>query len=165
MSLVTPCSLLLPVFPLFRLVTPVTPCYPLFLLVTPVTPCYPLFPLAIPVTPCFPFVTPCSSLLPLLPLVTPCSQWPEICPLITTTQPLLLHKKEGILHFDFVQPQKVNAFEILAMVCTAVYDINFYLWCCSSKLFSMEMKNFGKTWGKYLLEMETQNFFSYNEIP
>ena len=29
----------------------------------------------------------------------------------------------------------------------------------------MEMKNFGKTWGKYLLEMETQNFFSYNEIP
>ena len=28
----------------------------------------------------------------------------------------------------------------------------------------MEMKNFGKTWGKYLLEIETQNFFSYNEI-
>ena len=76
-----------------------------------------------------------------------------------------LWKKERILHFDFVQPQKVNAFQILAMVCTAVYDINFYLWCCSSKLFSMEMKNFGKTWGKYLLEMETQNFFSYNEIP
>ena len=50
------------------------------------------------------------------------------------------------------------------MVCTAVYDINFYLWCCSSKLFSMEMKNFGKTWGKYLLEIETQNFFSYNKF-
>ena len=105
-----------PCYPLFLLVTRVPlvpscyPCYPLFLLVTPVTPCYPLLPLAIPVTPCFPFVTPCSSLLPLLPLVTPCSQWPEICPLITTTQPLLLHKKEGILHFDFVQPQKVNAF-------------------------------------------------------
>ena len=28
----------------------------------------------------------------------------------------------------------------------------------------MEMKNFGKTWGKYLLEIKTQNFFSYNEI-
>jgi len=41
---------------------------------------------------------------------------------------------------------------------TAVYDINIYLWCCSSKLFSMEIKNFDKTRGKYLLEIETKFF-------